>query len=71
MKRFVRSAAYMRMRAVTGSLFVLFGITIVVRTVAVIGFDGRAIVPLVMGAALLALGTIRLREYLILRRKMT
>jgi hypothetical protein len=65
--RFTRSAAYVRARAITGTLFIAFGVAIVVRTIFAIGFVGSAIVPVVMGVALIALGIIRLRDYIRLR----
>jgi hypothetical protein len=68
MKRFTQSASYARLRAVTGVLFIALGLAIVVRTVAILGFDLRGIGPLVMGAALVALGAFRLRDYAAVRR---
>jgi hypothetical protein len=65
--KFTRSAGYVRARAVTGTLFIAFGTAIIVRTIFAIGLVTSAIVPVVMGAALIALGIIRLRDYIRLR----
>jgi hypothetical protein len=65
----VRSRAYVRARVVTGCLFIGFGLTILVRSVLVAGWDVRALIaPLVLGAALVALGVLRIRDFLSLRR---
>ena len=68
MRRFAGSHAYARARVVTGSLFVLFGATVVVRTFMVVGMHSSAIGPLVMGFALLGLGALRVRDYVVFRR---
>ena len=67
MNRFVRSPAYVKVRAVTGTIFFALGALIVVRTVATIGLGLPALVPLVMGAALMGLGALRVRDFLRLR----
>ena len=62
MRRLVRSPGYARVRAVTGSLFIVFGAVIVIRSVAMLGLDAREIPALVLGAALIGLGALRLRD---------
>jgi hypothetical protein len=66
-RRFAQSRSYLRIRAFTGAMFVAFGAVIVVRTLLVVHLDLKAIPALVLGLALVALGTIRLRDYLRLR----
>jgi len=68
MRRFAQSRAYLRVRAFTGSLFIAFGAAIIVRTVLAVHVDMRAIPALVLGLALVALGTLRLRDYVRLRK---
>jgi hypothetical protein len=67
MTRFTRGPAYVRLRAVTGTLFIVFGVAIVVRTLVLFGVGLFSIAPLVMGVALVGLGVLRLRDYLRLR----
>ncbi|MBV9103892.1 MAG: hypothetical protein JO060_09885 [Candidatus Eremiobacteraeota bacterium] len=68
MRRLVRSRAYARTRAVTGALFIALGAAIVVRTLLMLGLDLREIPALVLGAALIVLGLLRVRDYATLRR---
>jgi len=63
-RKFVRSSAYVRARLVTGALFIVFGIAIVARTAADVGAKAPAIPAYVLGAAMLALGAFRWRDYL-------
>jgi hypothetical protein len=53
---------------VTGLLFIAFGVAISARTFLAIGLTAAAVVPLVMGGALVGLGLLRVRDYLRLRR---
>ncbi len=64
MRKFVRSSAYVRARLVTGALFIAFGIVIFVRTASDVGANASAIPAYVLGAAMLALGAFRWRDYL-------
>jgi hypothetical protein len=61
--KFTRGPAYLRLRAVTGTLFVVLGLAILIRTVASFGIGLVSVAPLVLGAALVALGTLRVRDY--------
>jgi len=67
-KRFVRSETFARTRLVTGGLFILLGIAIVVRTVAEVGLVGAAVPAYVLGGAMIALGAFRFRDYRAMRR---
>jgi uncharacterized integral membrane protein len=62
-RRFTQSPSYLRVRAFTGALFVAFGLAIIVRTLVVVHVDMRAVPALVMGLALVALGGLRVRDY--------
>jgi len=66
-RKFVRSEAYLRARLVTGGLFVVLGIAVVARTAAEVGMSAAAIPAYVLGAAMIALGALRFRDYLIAR----
>ncbi|GAC1308150.1 MAG: hypothetical protein NVSMB21_13050 [Vulcanimicrobiaceae bacterium] len=69
MKKFVRGETFARARLVSGALFVLLGIAIVVRTIAEVGLSGSAIPAYVLGTAMIALGAFRFRDYMALRRR--
>jgi hypothetical protein len=62
-KRLVRSETYARTRLINSGLFVLLGIVVVVRTVGVVGFVWQALPGCVLGAAMVALGAVRVRDY--------
>ena len=65
MRKFVRSASYLRVRAMTGLLFAVCGGAIVVQGYTQVHSAGwRAITIFVMGGALIALGVMRIRDYL-------
>lgn len=68
MRKFVRSTAFVRVRLVTGGLFIAFGIAIVARTALDVGASLSAIPAYVLGAAMAALGAFRLRDYARARR---
>ena len=68
MRKFVRSGAYVRARLITGGLFIVFGIAIFVRTAGDVGLSAAAIPAYVLGAAMVGLGTFRLRDYLRAKR---
>ncbi len=69
MRKFVRSEAYVRARLFTGGLFVAFGIAIVFRTASDVGPRAAAIPAYVLGAAMIGLGTFRLRDYVLAKRR--
>jgi|HubBroStandDraft_1064217.scaffolds.fasta_scaffold81991_2 hypothetical protein len=52
-----------------GLALVVLGAVLVVRTVLAVPLDGRAAAPLVMGLALVALGVLRIREFMRLQRR--
>ncbi|HTV74624.1 MAG TPA: hypothetical protein VME66_13090 [Candidatus Acidoferrales bacterium] len=64
MRRLVRSHGYLRMRAILGALYVMLGAILIVRTFGAFGLRLTEIPALVLGGALVALGTIRVREYI-------
>lgn len=68
MKRFVRSQTYARARLISGALFVVLGVSILVRTIADVGLSGSAVPAYVLGAAMIALGAFRFRDYVAARR---
>ena len=68
MKKFVRSETYVRMRLVTGTMFVLLGSLLLGEVVVRNGPDWHAIPAYVLGLALVLLGLNRWREYNIARR---
>jgi hypothetical protein len=67
MKRFVCSEGYARARLVSGALFVILGAVVIVRTLAVTGASLSALPACVLGAAMIALGSLRYRDYLAAR----
>ena len=64
MKGFVRGQAYARAKLVTGTLYIVLGLVVIVRTATTIGIGGPAIAAFVLGAAMIGLGVVRWREYL-------
>jgi uncharacterized membrane protein HdeD (DUF308 family) len=64
LNRFVRGAGYAKVRLVSGTLFIALGLVLIVRTATTIGLAATAIVPLVLGFAMIGLGVVRWREYL-------
>ena len=69
MKNFLRSEGYARARLVSGALFVLLGAIVIVRTLAVTGPSFGALPACVLGAAMIALGSLRYRDYLAARAR--
>lgn len=68
MRRFVRSDAYARARLVSAAFFIVFGAIVFVRTLAVAGLSLSAMPGTVLGAAMVGLGALRVRDYLARRR---
>ncbi len=68
MKRLVRSEGYARARLVTGSVAMVLGAIVIVRTLVAIGFVAAAIPACVLGLAMIALGVVRYRDYAAARR---
>jgi uncharacterized membrane protein HdeD (DUF308 family) len=62
-KNFLRSEGYARARLVSGALFVLLGIVVIVRTLATTGAAVAAIPACALGGAMVALGVLRYRDY--------
>jgi len=62
-RQIVRSRAYARARAVSGTLFIVLGAAILIRTVVSLGVELREVPALVLGCALVGLGALRLRDY--------
>ena len=63
MKRLVHSEGYARARLVSGALFVVLGSILIVRTIFVVGASFSAVPAYVLGAAMIALGALRYRDY--------
>jgi hypothetical protein len=68
-KRLVRSETYARTRLINAGLFVLLGVVVVVRTLGVVGFAWQALPGCVLGAAMVALGAVRVRDYVAARAR--
>lgn len=68
MKKFVRSETYVRARLISGALFVVLGLAIFVQTAVQVGFDAKAVPAYVLGAAMIALGAFRFRDFIAARR---
>lgn len=67
MKTFVRSRTYALIRVVTGSIFIVFGLMILGWTLSTIHLLARGIPAYVMALALIALGVVRIRDYVVHR----
>ena len=67
MRSFVRSRTYARIRVVTGSLFIVFGLIILSWTLATVHLQARGIPACVLALALIALGVLRIRDYVMYR----
>jgi hypothetical protein len=63
-RRFARSYGYLRLRAILGALYAMLGILLLVRTFGAFGLRWTEIPAVVLGIALIALGSLRVREYL-------
>jgi hypothetical protein len=62
MRRLSQTAGYARFRLVFGGLMIALGITIAWRTVAMAGLRWADIPGLILGAALVALGYVRIMQ---------
>jgi hypothetical protein len=65
-RKLVRSAGYQRVRALLGAGFIVLGVVLLYRTVALTGIGTKSIPSFVLGAAMIALGVLRLRDFLAL-----
>jgi hypothetical protein len=63
MRRFARSYGYLRLRAVLGALYAMLGIILLFRTFSVFGLRLTEIPAVVLGIALISLGSMRVRDY--------
>jgi hypothetical protein len=66
-KRLVQSEGYARARLVNGTLFVVLGSVVIVRTLVAVRFGLQVLPACVLGMAMIALGAVRLRDYFALR----
>jgi uncharacterized membrane protein HdeD (DUF308 family) len=66
-RSFVRSRAYARIRVATGSIFIVFGLIILFWTALTVHLQARGIPAYVMALALIALGVVRIRDYVMHR----
>lgn len=64
MRKLVRSSGYQRFRALLGAGFIVLGAITLYRTVAIAGVGTHSIPSFVLGAAMIALGVLRLRDFL-------
>ena len=67
MNRFVRGETYAKFRLFSGTLFILLGVVLIVRTAMTVRFSPTALVPIIAGAAMIGLGVVRWREYMRIR----
>jgi hypothetical protein len=67
-RNLVRSEGYARARLVTGSIAMVLGAILIVRTLASIGLSFKVIPACVLGGAMIALGIVRFRDYNAARR---
>jgi hypothetical protein len=63
MRNVVRSAGFARTRVGIGAVGAVLGLVVIYRTAASVGLDWRGLPAYVLGAALVALGVVRWREY--------
>lgn len=68
MNNFVRSETYARARLVSGSMMIVLGAILLVGMFRRAGFDWMGLPGYVLGLALIGLGVVRYREY-VLRKK--
>ncbi len=61
MRSFVKGSSFARIRYLLGYGYVVFGIVVMVQLVHGVGLRAEAVPGLVLGAALIWLGTIRIR----------
>ena len=64
MKRLVRSEGYARVRLVSAAFFIVLGTAIVARTLLLARMSPATVPGCVLGLAMLALGVVRVRDYL-------
>jgi ABC-type uncharacterized transport system permease subunit len=67
-RRIVQSQGYARTRVGIGAVVAVLGAVLLVRTAASVGLDWRGLPAYVLGAAMIALGIVRWREYQAARR---
>lgn len=58
------SPGYARFRLALGALFVVLGFTILYRTIAAVGLRWEDVPPVILSAALIVLGVIRIQQSL-------
>ena len=63
MRNVVRSEGYARARVGIGIAGAILGLVVIYRTVGSVGLDWRGLPAYALGAALLALGVVKWREY--------
>lgn len=69
MKRFVQSEGYARTRLVLATLFIVLGSVTIVRAVMGVGLTWKLLPAFVLGAAMIALGAFRYRDYFAARAR--
>ena len=66
MRRFVAGDGYARARSVSGALYIVFGIVVLVEAAFRIPTGGWRVIPLVVfGLAIAGLGIVRIRSYVL------
>ncbi len=63
MRRFVQSDLYARAKLVSATVFIFLGASVLVRTTLAAGIVWKALPAYVLGAAMIALGFVRYRDY--------
>ncbi len=63
MRRLVTSSGYARLRVVVGLVAAVLGLSILIKTFLAVGLTTSALPAYVLGAAMVALGLVRLRDY--------
>jgi hypothetical protein len=63
-RRFVHSDLYARAKLVSATVFIALGASVLVRTSMAVGLVWKALPAYVLGAAMIALGIVRYRDYL-------
>ncbi len=69
MRRIVSSTGYQRLRALLGAGFIVLGAVTLWRSIALAGIGTQTIPSLVLGTAMIALGVVRLRDFIALRAR--
>jgi hypothetical protein len=67
-RRVVASAGYARFKLVLGLVYAVIGIAIIAKSIAAVGMSTKLVPSIALGAALIALGIVRLRDFRAIRK---